>query len=480
MISIKKGILFAVVLSVVGGAFYFSTLQAKAAEFKVDIKEVEWEIRPGLTTKVWSYGGSVPGMPIVVKKGDTVRISGTNNLPNATNIHWHGLTVPNDQDGPGKTIKPGESFNYSFKVNESGTYWYHSHYRPVLDQVDNGLYAPFIVKAPEDDLYSGDHVLVLDDWYLDVNGNRLQGTARGDMERFGNVETVNGKASPAVEPLVFHKGELHKLRFINASTAAVHTIKISGHKFCVTHTDGHPLVEPYETDAITLSPGERIDAEVAATGEEGKSYVIESERSELGIKIPINYQAGQVATVGSPYVPPQSRSIPGIDNRTPDFTLELNSVMDMTAKEQSSNAANAPMSHGGGHDMAAMSMPVMPANESGSMASMMRWTINGKSYPDTEPLQVKLDQVVKIRLWNKDVTTAEKMDHPIHIHGTAFQIVSLNGRKPDRETWKDTVNVPAGEYVDIAFTMTNPGTWMLHCHILDHEDGGMMTSIVAK
>jgi FtsP/CotA-like multicopper oxidase with cupredoxin domain len=85
-----------------------------------------------------------------------------------------------------------------------------------------------------------------------------------------------------------------------------------------------------------------------------------------------------------------------------------------------------------------------------------------------------------MRLWNKDISTAEKMDHPIHIHGTEFQIVSLNGKTPERETWKDTVNVPAGEYVDIAFIMTLPGTWMLHCHILDHEDGGMMTSIIAK
>ncbi|SHH11672.1 multicopper oxidase family protein [Desulfosporosinus lacus] len=467
----KKVIIIAFALTVLGGAYYFfSTPQVKATEFNLDIKETAWEIRAGLTTNVWSYGGTVPGMPIVVKKGDTVRISGINNLPTSTNIHWHGLVVPNDQDGPGKTIEPGKRFTYSFKVNDSGTYWYHSHYRPVLDQVDNGLYAPFIIKAPEDDLYSGDHVLVLDDWYLDAKGNRLQGTARGDMERFGNVETVNGKTDSAIEPLVLRKGELHKLRFINASTAAVHTIKISGHKFRVTHTDGHPLAEPYETDTITLSPAERIDAEVAAVGEEEKSYLIESERSELGIKIPINYQVGQVSTVLSPFVPPQSIAIPEIDNRTPDYTLTLNSVMDMAANGQSSNL-------GGGHDMT--SMP-MPATESGAMDSMMRWTINGKSYPDTYPIAVKLGEVVKLRLWNKDVSTAEEMDHPIHIHGTAFQIVSLNGSKPERETWKDTVNVPAGEYVDIAFTMTNPGTWMLHCHILDHEDGGMMTSIVAK
>ncbi|WP_082816953.1 multicopper oxidase domain-containing protein [Anaerosporomusa subterranea] len=76
----------------------------------------------------------------------------------AVYIHWHGLVIPNDQDGPGKTIKPGEKYSYSFIVSESGTYWYHSHYRPVLDQVDNGLYAPIIVKAPEDDKYSDDHI----------------------------------------------------------------------------------------------------------------------------------------------------------------------------------------------------------------------------------------------------------------------------------------------------------------------------------
>ena len=102
----------------------------------------------------------------------------------------------------------------------------------------------------------------------------------------------------------------------------------------------------------------------------GKSYVIKRERSELGINIPVNYQAGQVSTVLSPFVPPQSRIIPEIDKRTSDFTLDLNSVMDMTSMS-------------------------MPATESGTMDNMMRWTINGKSYPDTDPIKVKLSQVIK-------------------------------------------------------------------------------------
>ena len=181
-------------------------------------------MKPGLSTTVWTYNGTVPGTPIVVHEGENVIVEGVNHLPVTTNIHWHGLVVPNDQDGPNRVIEPGASFRYEFTAKEAGTYWYHSHYRPVLTQVDMGLYAPFIVKTNADDKYSGDHILVLDDWYLDENGNRLTGTARGTMERYGNIETVNGKTGEAIEPLVFKPGELHKLRFINASTAAYHTL----------------------------------------------------------------------------------------------------------------------------------------------------------------------------------------------------------------------------------------------------------------
>jgi FtsP/CotA-like multicopper oxidase with cupredoxin domain len=466
----NKRMLFLLIGCIVAiGALFLYVSDDKSTEIQLEIKESLWELRPGLTTKVWTYGGTVPGMPIVVKQGESIRIKGTNNLPTATNIHWHGLLVPNDQDGPGKTIKPGKQFSYKFTVNEAGTYWYHSHFRPVLDQVDNGLYAPFIVKAPEDALYSEDHVLVLDDWYLDDSGDRLAGTARGEMERFGNIETVNGKTGDAIQPLYFQKGELHKLRFINASTAAVHTLKIAGHRFRITHTDGRPLVAPYETDTITLSPGERIDAEVSAVGEAQGTYVVASDRSELGIKIPIIYQSSIVQPVASPFVPPTSKALWVAESKNPDFVLELNSVMEMS-HGTTQQTGHGSMGHGDAN----------ASNSVNSMQGMMRWTINGKSYPETEQLNVKLGQVVKIRLVNKDVSTAEKMDHPIHIHGTEFQVVSLNGKKPDREIWKDTINVPAGESVDLAFIMTKPGTWMVHCHILDHEDGGMMTAFVAK
>lgn len=430
-----------------------------AVEIRLNLQVAQWELRPGLTTSVWSYNGQVPGTPIVVEKGEKMVIEAVNQLPVATNIHWHGLEVPNDQDGPGVAIQPGGRLRYEFTVGETGYYWYHSHQRPVLPQLDLGLYGPFIVKAAEDGRYSEDHVLVLDDWYLDTSGKRLEGTYRGEMERYGNIETVNGKTGDAIASLVFQSGELHKLRFINASTAAVHTLRIEGHQFRVTHTDGHPLMQPYLTDTIVLSPGERLDAEVAAVGQDGRSYAIASERPELGLRMPISYRAAARQRLPSPFVPSRSKAVPGVKEKTPDGVLELNSMAGMSG---GMSGMDQMMDMGGG------------------MGAMKRWTINGRSYPDTEPIFVKTGELMKLRIRNSDTQTGHEMDHPMHIHGTYFQVVSVNSRDPERETWKDTINVPAGQFVDIAFIMKNPGQWMLHCHIIDHEDRGMVTIVQAR
>ncbi len=432
-----------------------------SAEIKLTVQTAPWEVRPGLVTAAWAYDGRVPGTPIVVAKGEQAIIDVTNQLPVATNIHWHGLEVPNNQDGPGIEIASGARHRYQFTVRESGTYWYHTHERPVLPQLDRGLYGAFVVKAPEDDLYSGDHVFVLDDWYLDARGKRLEGTDRGDMERLGNIETVNGKTANAIEPLVFQAGDLHKLRFINASTAAVHTLRITGHQFRVTHTDGHALAQPYATDVITLSPGERVDAEVAATGAPGGAAVIMSDRPDLGIRIPIAYKAGSHPALASPFVAPPSRAFPRIREKVPDAVLELNSAMDMMSAGTS-----------GGHGMMSMG--------SGASSDTTKWTINGESFPYTAPIFVEVGEVVKVRLYNNDTAMMHPMDHAMHVHGTYFQVVSLNGQDPPRETWKDTINLPAGQFVDIAFVMRNPGQWMLHCHIIDHEDGGMVAMVEAR
>jgi FtsP/CotA-like multicopper oxidase with cupredoxin domain len=430
---------------------------------KLDIKESVAELGPGLKTKVWAYNGVVPGTPIVVTPGEELTVEAVNHLKVATSIHWHGVEVPNDQDGTMSSIEPGQSFTYHFKVPASGTFWYHSHTRPVLDQVDMGLYGAFIVKAPEDAQYSSDQTFILDDWYLGARGERLKGTARGEMERLGNIETVNGKTGEAIAPLNVKQGELHKLRFINASTAAVQTIKLSRGQFRVTHTDGHALTQPYLTDTLVLQPAERFDVEYAATGTPGSRERMESADRDLGLSIPIVYGAGTQAQMDSPFVPPAPRAFAGIASKKPDFTLVLNSQMAMSMAQDDG-----------------MGMGGMMMMDHGSGAMPMEWTINGKAFPDTDPLNVKVGQVVKVKFVNNDTQMMHKMDHPMHLHGTFFQVLSINGKAPDREIWKDTITVPAGGSVEIAFQFKNPGDWMLHCHILDHEDNGLMTIVRVK
>jgi FtsP/CotA-like multicopper oxidase with cupredoxin domain len=435
-------------------------LTATAADFRLELKETDWELKPGLSTSAWTFGGTVPGTPIVVRQGETVRIQVVNHLPEATNVHWHGLILPVEQDGPSLSIQPGTTHNYEFVANESGTYWYHPHKMPVLDQLDRGLYGSFIVLAPEDARYSRDHTFVLDDWLLDAQGNRLEGTLPGDMERHGNIETVNGKTGSAIAPLRLVKGELHKLRFINASTASTHILGIEGHQFRVTHTDGQALAEPFMTDFIRLVPGERIDAELAATGEPGKVYEIASSKPEAGLVIPVTYGNGSIPVVASPFVTPKPRGYKIDLKSRPDIVLELGSAM--------------------GRGMGGRGM--MGRGGTGG-SSMMRWTINGRSFPDFRPIEVPLDKVITMRVYDRDMMgmmMGGNMQHSVHLHGTTFQVLAVNGRAPASEVWKDTVPIPVHGYVDLAFVMTNPGDWMLHCHIIDHEDGGMMTVVRAR
>ncbi|GAB1482262.1 multicopper oxidase family protein [Treponema sp.] len=430
----------------------FLAINLSAGEFRLELTEKQWELRPGLSTTFYAYSGSVPGVPILVSPGERVKIEVINRLKETTNVHWHGLVLPNDQDGPALSIKAGQTFKYEFVAGDSGTYWYHPHSFPVLEQLDRGLYGSFIIRSPEDALYSGDHTYILDDWLLDAQGTRLRGNGLGNSERLGNVETVNGKTGPAIEVLKLRSGELHKLRFINASAAAVHTIHIGGHRFRVTHTDGHALEKPYETDEITLTPAERLDVELYASGKAGQQFEMASPRRELGIAIPIVYSEGSIAPVASPFLAPKKHGFVGLETKQPDFTLNLSTAM-------------------GG------------MMGGGMRGGSMRWTINGRSYPDTKPLEVRTNRIIKIRINDKDMMGAmmgKAWSHSLHIHGTVFQVLSVNGKVPDGELWKDTVPIPRGGYVDIAFIMTREGDWMVHCHVIDHEDGGMMTMVRAK
>ncbi len=219
------------------------------------------------------------GVPIVVDVGQRLQIDVRNSTDTATNIHWHGMSVPNDQDGPGILIEPGQEHRYEFTAARAGTYWYHSHERPpVRDQVDRGMYAPFIVREPADARYDLDQVLVLDDWVVD--------RTTGHMEVVGDVDTVNGRTGDDIEPISITAGQIAKLRLVNASTAKTQNLTFPL-DVRVTHTDGAPpLVEPYSTRRLSIAPpGERYDVELAPVGDLSSGLSITNERDN-GMTIP--------------------------------------------------------------------------------------------------------------------------------------------------------------------------------------------------
>ncbi|MBI1893623.1 MAG: multicopper oxidase domain-containing protein, partial [Candidatus Rokubacteria bacterium] len=271
----------------------FAAEPAPARTIRLETREVIWELGPGKRIKAMTYNGQVPGPELRLKEGERVRIILKNLLSEPTTIHWHGVDVPNPMDGvPGitqKPVQPGETFVYEFEAKPAGTRWYHTHFEEHR-QMDLGLVAPLIIEpaAAESLAFDREFTVVLDDWATGTGrplpstreglagarggmggmmggmmgrgmGGMMQGMMGGGNTPAYDTMTINGKAYPATTPLRVRKGERVRLRLINASADHTHVIRLAGHRLQVTHTDGNPLIQPVEVDAVPIAPSERYD-----------------------------------------------------------------------------------------------------------------------------------------------------------------------------------------------------------------------------
>ena len=219
-------------------------IEGRVKVFELTCKKVQWETTPGQLTEAFTYNGTVPGPLIRVKEGDRVRVKVTNMLDQSTAVHFHGLSLPNDQDGvPFITqppIKPGQTYTYEFTVPHSGSHMYHSHHNATT-QVMKGLLGAFIVdpKDPADEPHADvDHVMVLNDG---LNGF-----------------TLNGKGFPATEPIVAQLGQTVRIRFMNEGMM-IHPMHLHGMPMTVIAKDGWPQPTPWKCDTLNIAPGERWD-----------------------------------------------------------------------------------------------------------------------------------------------------------------------------------------------------------------------------
>lgn len=236
-------------------------------EFKLDARPVWWSILPDQKLAAYAYNGIVPGPMIRVRNGQRVRIRFTNELPVETTIHWHGIGVPNSEDGvPGvtqKAIEPGNTYTYEFTArpagdpNGGGTFLYHSHVDEDR-QMAAGLSGAFIIEPPRPQAkYATERTLVISEWSADAASGRTRGVM--DMEgMLPNFFTINGKSFPATEPIKVKAGERVLLRLINAGQFS-HPLHLHGTAFRVVAQDGHPVPNGGLRDTITLASGERAD-----------------------------------------------------------------------------------------------------------------------------------------------------------------------------------------------------------------------------
>jgi FtsP/CotA-like multicopper oxidase with cupredoxin domain len=218
--------------------------------FDLKASVVQWEVSPERMVQAWAYNDMVPGPIFRVKEGDRVRVNFTNNLPESTSIHWHGVEVANDQDGvpfiTQQPIKPGQTFTYEFTAPNAGSHMYHSHHNSTK-QVGLGLLGAFIVE-PKDpgphDKFDVEHIMILND-------------AMGGY-------TLNGKSFPATEPVAAKVGQTVRIRYMNEGIM-IHPMHLHGIHQLVTHKDGWPLPQPFRCDTLNIAPGERWDVIVKAT-----------------------------------------------------------------------------------------------------------------------------------------------------------------------------------------------------------------------
>ncbi len=403
------------------------------------------EIFDGIETTTYGYNGAFLGPMLRLEKGETVKIKTINELDEDTTFHWHGLEVPADADGgPHDVIKPGEEKIIEFKVvQEAATLWFHPHPKgKTAEQVYNGLAGLLYIEDDNStslglptDYGKNDIPLIFQDKIFDDKKQLNFSSAKNEDGTIGDTLLINGTLNPK---LTVNKEKI-RLRLLNGSNARNFTFKLNtGNFFIQIATDGGYLNEPVNLKEVTLTPSERAEIVIdfSQLNTENDLALINEDGSVL-LPFEVSEQSGAISR------------IPGEMN---DFSL--------TEKEKG--------------------LPVTKKIELFGMMDMV--AINGKKF-DPERIDFTQQQgVTEVwEIYNKPDMMGG-MIHPFHIHGTQFKIISRDGEEPpeNERGWKDTISIKPDERVKIAIQFKHKGVYMFHCHILEHEDNGMMGQILVE
>lgn len=409
-------------------------------DYEIIAQEGKTEFYPDIETDTYGYNGALLGPTLRLEEGETIKVRVGNELAEPTTFHWHGLEIPGEEDGgPQQEVLPGEEKIVTLKANqEAASLWYHPHpHELTAKQVFKGLSGMLYVDEKGDSSLPNtygvnDIPLILQDRLFDGDKQLDYDTLMNSDGTIGDISIVNG----TVNPKLTVKESVMRFRLLNGANARNYTVHLSnGATFMQIAGDGGRLAEPVEVEKLTLSASERAEIlidfsafdeeDVALVDEEGAVLLpFEFDNEAMDNSRAVSWEKGQ------PFITEEEQALPVSKE------IELYGMMDQV-------------------------------------------TINGKKF---DPNRIDFTQkqgVTEVwEVYNKPDQMGG-MIHPFHIHGTQFKILSRDGKPvtPQEEGLKDSVLIEPDETVQLLVTFPEKGVFMFHCHILEHEDNGMMGQV---
>lgn len=421
---------------------------AAAPDYSLRIAPLRLELAPGRVIDTFAYNGTVPGPLLRLREGRPVSIDIRNDTDVDDIIHWHGLYLPSTADGAMEEGSPmverGGTQRYTFAARPAGTRWYHSHDVAGTDLTRSlyaGLYGFLIVEPTNDPArYDQEVLLAAHHWqgsWVSMQDIRKGPPPDNGLEVMYASASFNDKMLGHGEPVRVREGQRVLFRLLNASPTQNITLALPGHRFTVIALDGNPVPSPQAVDTLFLAPAERTD--VVEMNRPGVWILggVKDEDRKMGLGVVVEYANQR----GEPQwsAPPESAwdyTLFGADRAVPAPDERLDLIFEKVP---------------------------------GGRGGYNRWTINGKSWPATNPL-FTTEQRKRYRL---AMTNKSGDNHPVHLHRHRFEVTKV-GDKATAGVMKDTINMTRFSTVEIDFVADDPGPTLLHCHHQDHQDEGFM------
>jgi FtsP/CotA-like multicopper oxidase with cupredoxin domain len=480
--------------------FLCSNSNAKLVEYNFDIKYQEVNFSGKDKVMAMTINGKIPGPIITATQGDILRVTVNNKMDVDSSIHWHGLLVPNDQDGVpyvnGLPIGPGESFTYQFPIIQSGSYWYHSH---SDFQEQKGMFGGIIIYPKKNEQkkygYKYDQMLILSDWTNEepmrvlenlkrdsdyyslkkdavqswdqvIKNNAIKSRIKQSLTRMAPIDLsdvgydlflVNGKKKSFFKDA--KKSDKVRLRLVNAASSSYFNVEFSGGQMEVIATDGINIV-PIKVDRLPIAVAETYDVIVSLP--DNKQYELRATSIDGS-----GYSSMMIGT---------GQEVLANDIAKPNL-FSSHEMMDMEGMDMS----DMDMSHDEMGDKKILNYDDLKSIKkttlvkgakiryinlelTGNMENYV-WNFDNKPLSESDKILIKKGEVVRVKLTNSTM-----MSHPIHLHGHFFRLLNSQG---DFSPLKHTIDVKAMSEVTIEFLADKEKDWIFHCHNLYHMESGM-------